>query len=57
MDTDKRPEDGKIKRLEVTGVFIEIGLMPNSEPVKDLLPLTFCSVVLTTIIFWTFFPT
>ena len=27
------------KRLDVTGVFIEIGLIPNSEPVKELLEL------------------
>ena len=27
------------KRLAVTGVFVEIGLIPNSDPVKELLPL------------------
>jgi alkyl hydroperoxide reductase subunit F len=27
------------KRLDVTGVFIEIGLIPNSEPVKELMTL------------------
>ena len=30
---------GKEKRLDVTGVFIEIGLVPNSEPVKELIVL------------------
>ena len=30
---------GEEKRLDVTGVFIEIGLMPNSDPVKGLLEL------------------
>ncbi len=30
---------GKKKRLEVTGVFIEIGLVPNSESVKGLVEL------------------
>ena len=32
-------KSGEERRLDVTGVFIEIGLMPNSEPVKELLPL------------------
>lgn len=30
---------GEQKRLEVTGVFIEIGMVPNSEPVKELIEL------------------
>ena len=30
---------GEEKRLNVTGVFIEIGLAPNSDAVKELLPL------------------
>lgn len=30
---------GEEKRLDVTGVFIEIGLVPNSDPVKGLLEL------------------
>jgi len=30
---------GESKRLEVTGVFVEIGLVPNSEPVKGLIEL------------------
>jgi alkyl hydroperoxide reductase subunit F len=30
---------GEQKRLDVTGVFIEIGLVPNSEPVKELIDL------------------
>jgi alkyl hydroperoxide reductase subunit F len=29
----------KVKRLDVTGVFIEIGMVPNSEPVKDIVKL------------------
>jgi alkyl hydroperoxide reductase subunit F len=33
--------DGKVKEeLPVDGVFLEIGLTPNSAPLKDLLPLT-----------------
>jgi len=32
-------KSGESKQLEVTGVFIEIGLVPNSEPVKDLVKL------------------
>ena len=32
-------QSGDGKRLEVTGVFIEIGLVPNSEPVKELIKL------------------
>jgi len=35
----KNLKTGESKRLEVTGVFIEIGLVPNSEPVKDLVKL------------------
>ncbi len=30
---------GEEKRLDVTGVFIEIGLVPNSDAVKELVPL------------------
>ncbi len=32
-------KSGETKRLDVTGIFIEIGLVPNSNPVKDLLTL------------------
>ena len=32
-------KSGESKRLEVTGVFIEIGLVPNSEPVRGLIKL------------------
>jgi len=32
-------KSGQSKKLEVTGVFIEIGLVPNSEPVKGLIEL------------------
>ena len=32
-------KSGESKRLEVTGIFIEIGLLPNSEPVKGLIEL------------------
>jgi len=32
-------KSGESKRLEVTGVFIEIGLVPNSEPVRGLIEL------------------
>ncbi|MEE8353996.1 MAG: FAD-dependent oxidoreductase, partial [Dehalococcoidales bacterium] len=35
----KDSKSGETKRLAVTGVFIEIGLVPNSSPVKDLLAL------------------
>ena len=35
----KDTRSGETKRLNVTGVFIEIGLVPNSNPVKDLLTL------------------
>lgn len=35
----KDSKSGETKRLDVTGVFIEIGLVPNSNPVKDLLTL------------------
>ncbi len=32
-------KSGEQKRLEVTGIFIEIGMLPNSEPVKELIEL------------------
>jgi len=32
-------KSSKRERLEVTGVFIEIGLVPNSEPVRELIEL------------------
>ncbi len=32
-------KSGEVKRLDVTGVFIEIGMVPNSEPVKDIVEL------------------
>ncbi len=32
-------KSGEDKRLQVTGVFIEIGLVPNSEPLKGLIKL------------------
>lgn len=32
-------KSGEVKRLEVGGVFIEVGLEPNSEAVKDLIKL------------------
>jgi len=32
-------KSGEEKRLNVTGIFIEIGLVPNSDPVKDLVEL------------------
>ena len=35
----KSIENGEEKHLDVTGIFIEIGLIPNSDPVKDLLQL------------------
>ncbi|MFC1958204.1 NAD(P)/FAD-dependent oxidoreductase [Chloroflexota bacterium] len=35
----KNLKTGKKKRLDVTGVFIEIGLVPNSESVKELIKL------------------
>lgn len=35
----KNVENGEEKQLAVTGIFIEIGLIPNSNPVKELLPL------------------
>jgi alkyl hydroperoxide reductase subunit F len=35
----KNIKSGESKRLEVTGVFIEIGLVPNSEPVRGLIKL------------------
>jgi alkyl hydroperoxide reductase subunit F len=37
--TIKPVRDGKTVKLDVTGIFVEIGLEPNSEPIKDLLPL------------------
>ncbi len=33
------PEDEQTKTLEVDGVFLEIGLSPNTEPVKELIKL------------------
>lgn len=38
--TVKDMRTGESKELDVTGVFIEIGLVPNSEPVKGLVKLT-----------------
>ncbi len=35
----KDTKSGETKRLDVTGIFIEIGLVPNSNPVRDLLTL------------------
>ena len=35
----KELKSGESKRLEVTGVFIEIGLIPNSEPVSGIVEL------------------
>ncbi len=35
----KALKNGESKRLGVTGVFIEIGLVPNAEAVKDLIEL------------------
>ena len=35
----KDVKTGEEKRLDVTGIFIEIGLVPNSDPVKGLLGL------------------
>ncbi len=35
----KSLKGGKEKRLNVTGIFIEIGLVPNSDAVKELVPL------------------
>lgn len=32
-------KSGESKRLNVTGVFIEIGLVPNSDPVRELVKL------------------
>lgn len=32
-------KNGEIKQLDVTGIFIEIGLVPNSDPVKELIEL------------------
>lgn len=36
----KDRKDGREKRLDAQGIFIEIGLLPNSESVRDLLSLT-----------------
>ena len=35
----KSLKSGEQKRLDVTGVFIEIGLVPNSKPLKELIKL------------------
>ncbi|MFC2066014.1 FAD-dependent oxidoreductase [Chloroflexota bacterium] len=35
----KATKGGEEKKLDVTGIFIEIGLVPNSDPVKGLLEL------------------
>ena len=35
----KTLKSGKSRRLEVNGVFVEIGLVPNSEPVRELVQL------------------
>ncbi|MFH1651656.1 MAG: FAD-dependent oxidoreductase [Chloroflexota bacterium] len=35
----RKLEGQQEKRLDVTGIFVEIGLIPNSEPVKGLVPL------------------
>jgi alkyl hydroperoxide reductase subunit F len=35
----KDPKTGNSKQLDVTGVFVEIGLVPNSDMVKDLVKL------------------
>jgi len=35
----KDSKSGEQKRLDVTGIFIEIGLIPNSDPVKGLIEL------------------
>ncbi len=32
-------KNGDSKRLDVTGIFIEIGLVPNSDPVSGLIEL------------------
>ena len=37
--TVKDLKSGESKRLEVSGIFIEIGLIPNSEQVKNLVKL------------------
>jgi len=37
--TIRDKKSGERKRLDVTGVFIEIGLVPNSDAVKKLIPL------------------
>ena len=36
----KDNKTGNVKQLDVTGVFIEIGLVPNSDMVKELIKLT-----------------
>jgi alkyl hydroperoxide reductase subunit F len=35
----KDVKSGKVRRLDVTGIFIEIGMVPNSEPVKGIIEL------------------
>lgn len=35
----KSPDKKKEKKIDVDGVFLEIGLTPNTIPIKDLLPL------------------
>ena len=35
----KEIKGSKTERLDVTGVFIEIGLVPNSDPIKELVEL------------------
>ena len=35
----KNRKDGKEKRLKANGVFVEIGLLPNNDPVRDLVAL------------------
>ncbi|MFC1913880.1 FAD-dependent oxidoreductase [Chloroflexota bacterium] len=35
----KDSQSSEEKNLDITGVFIEIGLVPNSDPVRELLPL------------------
>ncbi len=42
----KELKSGNSKRLDVTGIFIEIGLIPNSEPVRKLVELNSSGEVL-----------